>query len=73
MNILITGQFDRNIASIAKLFARAFEQGPISFRRALEKFGGSNSQNYMSCSCREVEIFYCNTYIFKTRFPLLFL
>ena len=57
MNILITGQFDRNSANIAKLCARAFEQGPISFRRVLEKFGGSNSQKYMSCSCREVEIF----------------
>ena len=57
MNILITGQFDRNNANIAKLCARAFEQGPISFRRVLEKFGGSNSQKYMSCSCREVEIF----------------
>ena len=33
MNILITGQFDRNSANIAKLCARAFEQGPISFRR----------------------------------------
>ena len=52
-----TGQFDRNSASIAKLCARAFEQGPISFRRVLEKFGGSNSQKYMSCSCREVKIF----------------
>ena len=72
MNILITGQFDRNIASIAKLCARALEQGPISFRRALEKFGGSNSQKYMSCPCREVEIFYRNTYIFKTRFPFSF-
>ena len=50
MNILITGQFDRNSANIAKLCARAFEQGPISFRRVLEKFGGSNSQKYMSCS-----------------------
>ena len=40
MNILITGQFDQNSTSIAKLCARAFEQGPISFRRALEKFGG---------------------------------
>ena len=57
MNILIAGQFDRNSANIAKLCARAFEQGPISFRRVLEKFGGSNSQKYMSCSCREVEIF----------------
>ena len=57
MNILITGQFDRNSANIAKLCARAFEQGPISFRRVLEKFGGSNSQKYMSCSCCEVEIF----------------
>ena len=56
-NILITSQFDRNSASIAKLCARAFEQGPISFRRVLEKLGGSNSQKYMSCSCREVEIF----------------
>ena len=56
-NILITGHFDRNSANIAKLCARAFEQGPISFRRVLEKFGGSNSQKYMSCSCREVEIF----------------
>ena len=54
MNILITGQFDRNIASIAKLCARAFEQGPISFRRALEKFGGPNSQKYMPCSCHEL-------------------
>ena len=57
MNILITGQFDRNSANIAKLCARAFEQGPISFRRVLEKFGGSNSQKYMLGSCREVEIF----------------
>ena len=57
MNILIAGQFDRNSANIAKLCARAFEQGPVSFRRVLEKFGGSNSQKYMSCSCREVEIF----------------
>ena len=57
MNILMTGQFDRNSANNAKLCARAFEQGPISFRRVLEKFGGSNSQKYMSCSCREVEIF----------------
>ena len=55
MNILITGQFDRNSANIAKLCARAFEQGPISFRRVLEKFGRSNSQKYMSCLCREVE------------------
>ena len=55
--ILITGQFDRNSANIAKICARAFEQGPISFRRVLEKFGGSNSQKYMSCSCREVKIF----------------
>ena len=57
MNILITGQFDRNNASIAKLCARAFEQGPFSFRRVLEKLGGSNSQKCMPCSCREVEIF----------------
>ena len=57
MNILIAGQFDRNSANIAKLCARAFEQGPISFRRVLEKFGGSNSQKYMLGSCREVEIF----------------
>ena len=57
MNILITGQFDRNSANITKLCARAFEQGPISFRRVLEKFGGSNSQKHMSSSCREVEIF----------------
>ena len=57
MNILIAGQFNRNSANIAKLCARAFEQGPISFRRALEKLGGSNSQKYMSCSCHEVEIF----------------
>ena len=57
MNILIIRQFDRNSANIAKLCARAFEQGPISFRRVLEKFRGSNSQKYMSCSCRGVEIF----------------
>ena len=56
MNILITCQFDRNSESIAKLCARAFEQGPISFRRALEKLGGSNSQKYMLGSCHEVEM-----------------
>ena len=56
MNILIIGQFDRNSANIAKLCARAFEQGPISFRRVLEKLGGSNSQKYMLGSCHEVEI-----------------
>ena len=72
MNILITGQFDRNSANIAKLCARAFEQGPISFRRVLEKFGGSNSQKYMSCSCREVEIFIAIHIYLKPDSPSLF-
>ena len=72
MNNLITGQFDRNSASIGKLCARAFEQGLISFRRALEKFGGSNSQKYMSCSCREVKILIA-IHSYLKRLPLLFL
>ena len=72
MNILIAGQFDRNSANIAKLCARAFEQGPISFRRVLEKFGGSNSQKYMTCSCREVEIFIAKHIYLKPDSPFSF-
>ena len=72
MNILIIGQFDRNSANIAKLCARAFEQGLISFRRVLEKFGGSSSQKYMSCSCREVKIFIATHLYLKPDSPFSF-
>ena len=43
------------LRALLNILCERLSKGHISFWRALEKFGGSNSQKYMSCSCHEVE------------------